>query len=138
MTAPTQPAQHRLPQAPREWWRPISWAILAVLVVWSLLGLDARWGRLLDAPADLWNLGELLFGDMAFDRTDDLLVDMWESIAIAWLGTIMAAVVAVPLSFLAAENLVGKVTTLVVRQILNILRAIPEVILAIAFIPLLG
>lgn len=138
MTATTRPPHERLPEPPRELWRPISWAILVLLVAWSLWGLDARWERLLDAPADLWNLGELLFGDMAFDRTGDLLGDMWESIAIAWLGTIMAAVVAVPLSFLAAENLAGKATTLFVRQILNILRAIPEVILAIAFIPLLG
>ena len=138
MTATTRPAQDRIPDPPRELWRPVSWVILVLLVAWSLWGLDARWERLLDAPADLWDLGKLLFGDMAFDRTDDLLVDMWESIAIAWLGTIMAAVVALPLSFLAAENLVGKATTLFVRQILNVLRAIPEVILAIAFIPLLG
>jgi phosphonate transport system permease protein len=109
-----------------------------VVASWSLWGLDARWSRLLDAPADLWNLGGLLFADMAFDRTGDLLIDMWESIAIAWLGTMMAGVVAVPLSFLAAENLASRATTLIVRQVLNILRAIPEVILALAFIPLLG
>ena len=89
MTATTRPPHERLPEPPRELWRPISWTILLLLVAWSLWGLDARWERLLDAPADLWNLGELLFGDMAFDRTGDLLGDMWESIAIAWLGTIM-------------------------------------------------
>lgn len=134
----TTTAHQRLPEPPRELWRPISWAVLLVLAAWSLWGLDARWERLLDAPADLWNLGRLLFGDMAFDRTGDLLVDMWESISIAWLGTMIASIIAVPLSFLAAENLVSRGTTFVVRQILNILRAIPEVILAIAFIPLLG
>jgi len=131
-------AHERMPEAPRELWRPISWGVLLVLAAWSMWGLDARWERLLEAPADLWNLGRLLFGDMAFDRFGDLLVDMWESIAIAWLGTIIAAIFAVPLSFLAAENLASRGTTFVVRQILNILRAIPEVILAIAFIPLLG
>jgi len=134
----TAPAHQRLPEAPRELWRTLSWIGLLGLVAWSGLGLDARWERLLDAPADLWNLAGLLFGDMAFDQTGSLLADMWESIAIAWLGTIMAAVVAVPLSFFAAENLAGRSTTFVVRQVLNILRAIPEVILAIAFIPLLG
>ena len=33
---------------------------------------------------------------------------MWDSIAMAWLGTLIAAVVAVPLGFLAAENLVPR------------------------------
>lgn len=136
MTAPTP--SDRLPDAPREWWRPASWAAILAVAAWSAFGLEARWGRLLDAPADLWNLGRLLFADMALDRTGDLLVDMWESIAIAWLGTIMAGVVAVPLSFVAAENLAGRSTALLVRQVLNILRAVPEVILALAFIPLLG
>jgi phosphonate transport system permease protein len=42
------------------------------------------------------------------------------------------------LAFLAAENLVGRVVSTMVRQVLNLLRAIPEVILAIAIIPVLG
>ncbi|MEM7275574.1 MAG: hypothetical protein AAF547_21035, partial [Actinomycetota bacterium] len=139
MTAPSPtPILERLPAPQREWWRPLSWAALLLIAAWSAWGLDARWERLLEAPADLWNLGRLLFSDMAFDRTGDLLGDMWESIAIAWLGTIIAGLFAVPLSFVAAENLAGRVTTFVVRQILNILRAVPEVILALAFIPLLG
>ncbi|MEM9131893.1 MAG: phosphonate ABC transporter, permease protein PhnE [Actinomycetota bacterium] len=140
MTAvsPSPTAADRLPTPPREWWRYVSWGVLLGVFAWSAWGLDARWERLLDAPADLWNLGRVMFSDMAFDRTGDLLADMWESIAIAWLGTIIAGVFALPLSFLAAENLAGTVTTFVVRQVLNILRAVPEVILAIAFIPLLG
>ncbi len=138
MTTVDRGAVTRMPEPTREWWRPVTWAVVIALAAWSLWGLDARWERLLDAPADLWDLGRLLFSDMAFERTGDLLVDMWESIAIAWLGTIIAGIVALPLSFLAAENLAGRFTTLVVRQVLNLLRAIPEVILAIAFIPLLG
>lgn len=142
MTATATPTESaaldRLPEPPRERWRIISWVALIAIFAWSARGLDARWERLLDAPQDLWNLGRLLFTDMAFDRTGDLLGDMWESIAIAWLGTIIAGVFALPLSFLAAENLAGRTTTFVVRQVLNILRAVPEVILAIAFIPLLG
>lgn len=134
----TAPALDRLPPVPRESWRYVSWVGVIALVAWSAWGLDARWSRLIDAPADLWELGGLLFGDMAFDRTGDLLVDMWESIAIAWLGTIIAGIVALPLSFFAAENLAGRLTTTIVRQVFNLLRAIPEVILAIAFIPLLG
>ena len=60
------------------------WATLgvwAVLVVWSILGLDIKWSRLLEAPADLYRLFELMFtqlecvgpralpaGDVGLDR----------------------------------------------------------------------
>jgi len=63
---------------------------------------------------------------------------MWDSIAIAWVGTLVAAVVAVPLAFVAAENLVPRWLAFGIRQILNVLRAIPEIILVMAFIPIFG
>ena len=63
---------------------------------------------------------------------------MWDSIAMAWLGTLIAAVFAVPLGFLAAENLVPRWFSFLVRQLFNILRAVPELILVLALIPVLG
>jgi phosphonate transport system permease protein len=38
----------------------------------------------------------------------------------------------------AAENLVGRPVAWLMRQVFNLLRAVPEVILALAFIPLFG
>lgn len=108
------------------------------LVLWSAFGLDAKWSRLVDAPADLYNLFKLMFTNIDLADTGDLLRSMWESISIAWLGTIIAAFFAIPFSFLAAENLVGKPVAYLFRQVLNILRAIPEVILALIFIPVFG
>jgi phosphonate transport system permease protein len=67
-----------------------------------------------------------------------LMGEMWDSIAIAWLGTMIAAVFAVPLAFLAAENLTARPVVWIVRLILNVLRAVPEIILAIALVPILG
>lgn len=113
-------------------------ALVVALVLWSAYDIDAKWSRLLDAPADLFTLFRLMFTNIDLADTGDLLGAMWESISIAWLGTIIAAVFAVPLSFLAAENLVGKPIAFLFRQVLNILRAIPEVILALIFIPVLG
>jgi phosphonate transport system permease protein len=63
---------------------------------------------------------------------------MWDSIAMAWLGTLIAAVAAVPLGFLAAENLVPRWLSFLFRQLFNILRAIPELILVLTLIPVLG
>jgi phosphonate transport system permease protein len=116
----------------------VATAATVALVLWSALGLDANWSRLVGAPADLYNLLRLMFTNIDLADTGDLLGSMWESISIAWLGTIIAAVFAIPLSFLAAENLVGKPIAYLFRQVLNILRAIPEVILALIFIPVFG
>jgi phosphonate transport system permease protein len=111
---------------------------VVAVVLWSLIGLEVKWERLIDLPADLWLVLTLMFGAMPFDETGKLLAALWESISIAWLGTIIAAVFAIPLSFLAAENLVGRPIAWLTRQVFNVLRAVPEVILAIALIPIFG
>jgi phosphonate transport system permease protein len=119
----------------------VKWTALGVwaaLVVWSIAGLDIKWSRLLEAPADLYRVFELMFTNLSSSDIGRCLRAMWDSIAMAWLGTLIAAVVAVPLGFLAAENLVPRWFSFLVRQLFNILRAIPELILVIALIPVLG
>ncbi|MFK7919440.1 MAG: phosphonate ABC transporter, permease protein PhnE [Ilumatobacter sp.] len=135
---PTPPAGATLPKQPLATFRWVSTALVLALVLWSVLRIDAKWSRLLDAPADMWTLGRLMFTNMEASKFTELIGKMWESIAIAWLGTMIAAIFAVPLSFLAAENLVGRPIAWVTRQVFNILRAIPEIILALAFIPIFG
>ena len=112
--------------------------IWAALVVWSIYGLGAKWSRLLEAPRDLYRLFELMFTNLSWSDLGECLRAMWDSIAMAWLGTLIAAVVAVPLGFLAAENLVPRWFSFVVRQLFNVLRAVPELILVLALIPVLG
>ncbi|MGA9277121.1 phosphonate ABC transporter, permease protein PhnE [Ilumatobacter sp.] len=127
-----------LPRPPRNVFKWVTTAIITVVVLWSLFGLDAKWSRLLDAPADLYTLFKLMFSQMEAAEIRPLIGKMWESISIAWMGTLIAAIFAVPISFLAAENLVGRPVSWVVRQVLNLLRAIPEIIIALAFIPVFG
>lgn len=136
---PTSVGAGRRPRRPRPstFWT-ITLVVLAALLVWAALGLDARWARLLEAPADLWRLAQLMFSRMTWSDLGGLLGAMWDSIAMAWLGTVLAAAVALPLSFLAARNLGGTVVSGAIRQVFNLLRAIPEIILAIVFIPILG
>lgn len=134
---PTGPSP-ALPSKPFDWPKLAWWTLTIGLVAWAAWQLDAKWSRLLDAPADLWTLARLMFGDMAWGEFGKLLGEMWESISIAWLGTIIAAIFAIPLSFVAAENLVPKRVAILIRQIFNVLRAVPEIIIAIAFIPVFG
>lgn len=118
--------------------RWVATAVVLILVVWSVAGLDIIWSRLLEAPSDVYTIGRLMFSQLEFSEFGGLLTAMWESVAIAWLGTLIAAVFAVPLAFAAAENLVGRVASSAVRQVFNLLRAVPEVVLAVALVPILG
>lgn len=127
-----------LPAKPVDRFKWVFTALVAVIVLWAATGLDVKWSRLLDAPADMWTLARLMFTQMQWSELPDLVSAMWQSIAIAWLGTLIAAAFAIPMSFLAAENLVGRPVAWITRQIFNLLRAVPEIILALAFIPLLG
>ena len=115
-----------------------SLVVIAAFVVWSVLGLNIKWSRLLDAPADLYRIFKLMFRDTSASDFNKALRALWDSIAIAWLGTIIASCFAVPFGFLAAENLVSRWFSFGMRQIFNLLRSVPELIIVLALIPVLG
>ena len=140
MTAPTisTGAPVALPSKARDTFRIALTTVFVVLFGWSLISVELKWSRLLEAPADMYRLFQVMFDDLPWDRLDEMIGLMWDSIAMAWVGTLIAAVFAIPLSFVAAENLVGRPIAWVTRQVFNILRAVPEVILALLFIPIFG
>jgi phosphonate transport system permease protein len=142
-TSTPRTAEERFDQAIRPE-KPFNWfrLIVTVAVVGGFLGaalsVDANWGRLLDAPAELGSIATLMFGELDVADLPRALDLMWESVAIAWLGTMIAAILSFPLAFLAAQNISGRVSVGITRQLLNIPRAIPEIIFAVALIPIFG
>jgi len=127
-----------LPSRTRDTFRIVLTTVFVVLFGLSLISVDLEWSRFLDAPADMYRLFEVMISDLPWDRLGEMIGLMWDSIAMAWMGTLIAAVFAVPLSFIAVENLADRRLTSVTRQVFNILRAVPEVILALLFIPVFG
>jgi phosphonate transport system permease protein len=68
---------------------------------------------------------------------------IYETLALAFLSTIIGAIIAIPFGFLAARNLmtgnpVGTFIYLVTRTILNIVRSIEALIMAIIFVIIVG
>ena len=134
----SEPTRIELPSKTRDTFKIVLWTVFVVLFGWSLISVELKWSRLLEAPADMYRLFKVMFSDIPWEDLGHMVGLMWDSIAMAWIGTLIAAVFAVPMSFLAAENLVGRPIAWVTRQIFNILRAVPEVILALLFIPVFG
>ena len=122
--------------------RVVRWAIGAAILIpalWAAAGLNLSWQRVLSAPGDIWNIVHRLAPpDLSPTAVQRALPKIAESFFIAWIGTIIGALFSFPLAFLAAKNVSHGVTSNVVRQVLNAIRAVPELLLAMVLIPVTG
>jgi phosphonate transport system permease protein len=122
--------------------RIFRWFIaLAVIIpaIWGALGLEVSLARLLSAPGDIWNVASKIGRpDLSPEAVQRVMPKVMESFFIAWIGTIIGACFSFPLAFLAAKNISSGVTQNVVRQLLNAIRAVPEVLVAMVLIPVTG
>ena len=138
--APPPPEATGRPARPRRTGRRWLAAIaLVVALAWSASGLEVGLDRLLRAPGDAWAIfRQMVPPDFAesFDR--GVPAKVLESVHIAWIGTLIGAVLSFPLAFLAATNVAPRAVRAPVRQLFNVIRAVPELILAVILIPVTG
>ena len=141
MTSPNKPASVPRPREPIGP-RVFRWSMAIAIVVptvWAALGLNVSLDRLLDAPGDVWAIVRRLADpDLSPEAVQRVMPKVMESFFIAWIGTIIGAVLSFPLAFLAAKNITKGVVSNVTRQVLNVIRAIPELVVAIMLIPVTG
>ncbi|HEX5397363.1 MAG TPA: phosphonate ABC transporter, permease protein PhnE [Candidatus Limnocylindria bacterium] len=126
------------PAPPSRWRRNLAWLAVALLLLWALISGELPYERLLSLPKGLADiLGRMLiFPDWSYLPT--AWEGMVESIQMAWIGTVIGAVFSLPLGFLGAKNVSGGPLSVVIRQVLNAIRAFPELVLAVLLIPPLG
>jgi phosphonate transport system permease protein len=112
---------------------------LLVAVVWSISGLDISLSRLKSAPGDAWDIFVQMFPpDFSGEIERGVLGKVRESVYIAWIGTIIAALISFPLSFFAANNVAPVWIQLPMRQLFNAIRAVPELIVAVILLGVTG
>ena len=141
MTATHTPSTVSRPSPPSGVRRRRALLALALVIggVWSVTGIDVTVERFLGAPGDAWDVFKQLWPpamDEALDR--GVVGKVFESVYIAWIGTIIGAVLSLPLAFLAATNVAPRWIRIPVRQLFNAIRAVPELIVAVIFIPITG
>ncbi len=142
MTEPTavatMPPRPKMPRGPRIF----RWAVAIVILVpalWSALGLDVSLDRLLSAPGDVLGVLIRLFPpDLSAEALQRAIPKMLESVFIAWVGTMIGAAVSFPLAFFAAKNIAPVTVNTGIRQLLNAIRAVPELLVAMVLIPVTG
>lgn len=138
MTAHTMQSKDR-PNAPTHTKRNIAILAAAALAAWAFLTVDVDLDRLIDLPAQLArNFGRMFLPpDWAYIEIAGPA--MIASIQMAWIGTLIGALLSLPLGFFGAKNISSGPISNLVRVFLNAVRAFPEVVLAVVvFVPIAG
>jgi phosphonate transport system permease protein len=136
-TTRTAPSRVARPDAPVPYARRSLLLGLLVLFLWAALTSGIPVERILRAPEGIWRIARLMFPP-DWSYAGRALEGMVESVHIAWFGTLIGAGLSLPLALLAAKNVTGQATSTAARQILNAFRAIPELVLAVVFVAMIG
>ncbi len=127
------------PRKPRRYGAWLLNGAIIVAFFWAIGSLeDLGLADLIGAPAKMWDIFGLMFSPPDWSYFPTAMEGMVESLQIAWIGTMIAAAASLPMGFLAAKNVTARVGSTVTRQVLNAIRSVPELILAIVFIPIVG
>jgi phosphonate transport system permease protein len=135
--------------APVRWRRLITtgiWFGIGVLLVWASFGTELSISKLISGASGSW---ALFFGapdkpntgffPPSFERLGTFIDQMMLTIKMAIWGTVLAAIFAVPFSFLASRNTTPNgVVYQLARRFSDILRGVNELFLALIFVAAVG
>lgn len=134
----TRPPAPALPPRPSKTGPTLVAAIAGIIVLISVAGLDIAWSELGDVPGRIVSYLQLLFTDPNWDRLPSALFQTWRSISMAWLGAIGCVVASIPLGMLAAEGVGPAWLRLPLRWVFAVIRAMPEVVIALVLLTVTG
>jgi phosphonate transport system permease protein len=120
-------------------WRTLFRAAIALVVlIWAWQGTGITLGALVEGLPDMANFVSRLFPPNPA-AIPEAIGPLLETVQMAIIGTLLAVVIAVPLSLLAAANVSPHPYVYqTARVVLNIGRTIPELVLALAFVAAVG
>ena len=129
-------------KAPRTWIvKLIVVLILVTLVAWS--GTTIELSKIPENGAEISkNIIKGIFSPdttLLFDTTNKgVAYLLLETICIAFLGTLVGSILAIPFAFLSATNIVPKPVALVFRTLIMAIRTVPTLIYGLMFIRVTG
>ena len=132
----------KLQSEPKNLWkRVLVFAVVLLLVVWSGSSISfngvAKQGSVVASGIVNGILHpnlKLLFNL----TTDGIPYLLLQTIAIAILGTIFGAILAIPVSFLASTNIVPRPVAMIFRALILLIRTIPSLVWALVWIRVTG
>jgi phosphonate transport system permease protein len=110
-----------------------------LLLAFGLWRVDAAPARIWEGLGKLGWLAALMWPPSTGGRLPDLMEALAETVAMAFLGTLLAALLALPLSVLGAGNVVGNwLARFTVRRVYDGLRGVDSLIWALIFVSAVG
>lgn len=132
-----RPGQER-PKRPLRLGRAVVGIVVTAVVVAAFWGIDISWDALLQLPQKLAHYLGLMFLPPAWSKLPDALSATMLSVAMAWFGTVLGVIVSFPLSLLATRGLTPAIVRWPLRAVFAVLRAVPEVVIAVLMLSVTG
>jgi len=111
---------------------------VGAIVLIAAAGLPIQWTDLGALPGQLLHYGALMFESPNVEKLPRALFETWRSISMAWIGAILCVLVSVPLGMLAARGVGPRWLRLPLRGLFAVIRAVPEVIIALLLLTVTG
>ena len=129
-------------QRPRRWVFELAVAlVVAALLIWSGTAVETA-GTTQSGATIAWNILAGIFHpdtDLLFNfTTQGVPYLLLETVCIAFLGTIVGAIISIPLAFLSASNLTPKPVAFLGRIIIMAIRTVPAFVYGLMFIRVTG
>lgn len=126
------------PRKPGQRLRTSLWLILSLVVVAAFWSVKIKWSSLADFPSQLIKYVGLMLFPPDWSKFGEALSATLLSVQMAWIGTILGIIVSFPLSFLASKGLAPRVVNWPLRLFFAVIRAVPEVVIAILILSVTG
>lgn len=127
-----------LPPRPSRRGQTAATAVVGLVLLAATATLDVEWADLRELPVAVRDYGTLMFADPDWSRLPRALFEMWRSISMAWLGAMLCVVVSIPLGMLAAHGVGPTWLRVTLRGVFAVIRAVPEVIIALVLLTVTG
>jgi phosphonate transport system permease protein len=137
-------ARARIPDAFAASWsrRALRFALAAAVVGWlGYLHWLFDFGKIFSGLGLLWVIVGLMVDWSQFATWDhiEILKSMLETVTMAFLGTLLASIVALPLSFMGARNVIpSMVFRFLTRRVFDVFRGLDQLIWALVFVRAMG
>ncbi len=134
--------QEQLKKAPQRWWYYLIIAVIVLgIFLWSMTALQFSPLSARGTAIALNIFKGIFHPDLSFlfdISSQGVLYMLVQTIAIAVLGTLIGALIAVPLSFLSAPNIMPRPIAYAIRFIIMVIRTVPPFVYGLMFIRVVG
>ncbi|MEJ1088065.1 phosphonate ABC transporter, permease protein PhnE [Microbacterium sp. Mu-80] len=127
-----------VPPRPSRLWPTIFAVLAGIIIISATVGLQIPWADVPKIPENVAKYFGLMFAPPSWEKLPRALMEMWRSISMAWLGAILCVVISIPLGILAARGVGPVWLRTVLRGGFALIRAIPEVIIALILLTVTG